>query len=89
MTDEQMIVFHSLSQGRLMFPFEDEIEALEESAAAGGLTSDESRQLEQLLSLEEQFLVHDDAFGAAMKSGNIVAAEAAARQALAVLEKAR
>lgn len=88
MTDTQAAVMQSISEGRLIFPFDDELDALEEMAASGQLTAVESKRLEQLLALEAQFEPKDEAFHAAVKNGDLASAAAAAEQALTMLKAA-
>lgn len=86
MTDEQAKVFEALSRGRLIFPYQNELDALQDQD--GPLTSDESSRLSALEGLYAKVKVKDEWFHSAMLAGDIDGAGRVAQEALALMESA-
>lgn len=87
MTDMEAKVFESLSRGRLMFPFKDELAALRKKSQAGPLIDSEAERMTDLQGAFEVIKVKDRWFHSAMEGGDTIGAQKIAEEALAVLQE--
>ena len=84
MTDEQTKVFEAVSRGRLIFPFQDEMDAL--SDIDGELTDDEDSRLAELSDAFDKIKIKDEWFHSAMEGGDVDTAARVAGEALKICE---
>lgn len=86
MTEESDEVLEALTRGRLIFPFMEEMVALQGEAKQGPLLANEKVRLGKIEATFIEFQKHDNGFNAAYESGDLDKALEHGQMGLAVAE---
>jgi len=84
MDEGQTLAFEALSRGRLIFPFQEEIESLR--SVRGDNTAAEVERLSRLEQGRSKIEAKDKLFNEAMRGGDLVSAERFAKEAVRIAE---